>query len=834
VVFGVRPRDPLAPRPAAGCWGRVLVVDFGLLGPLLVRDGARPVVVSAPRQRVLLATLLLGGGRVVSGDALAEMVWDGRPPAGARGALHSAIQRLRATLGPAGAALITTWPPGYALAPGDGEFDVRQFAVLAARGQAAAGAGGWAQAAGLLRQALGLWRGEALADVPSQLLRAQQVPPLEDQRLAALGARIDADLQLGRAGEVAAELRQLTAAHPLRERFHAQLMLSLYLDGRQGDALAAYLDIRQLLATELGVDPGPELQRLHQRILAADPTLLPAGSGQADPGTAASVLDADGAAPEPVVPRQLPLATRHFAGRAGALGVLAGLAAESGGESRAVVISAIEGTAGVGKTTLAVHFAHQVADRFPDGQLYVNLRGFDPAAPPMTPGEAIQIFLEALGVSAAQIPASLDAQAGLYRSLLAGRQVLVLLDNAADAGQVRPLLPAGPGCLVLVTSRSQLTGLIATEGAYPLTLDVLTDTEARELLDRRLGPERLAADAAAAGELIELCARLPLALAIAAARAAAQPGLPLASLAADLRDAGGRLDALDAGHGAANVRAVFSWSYRQLDATQARVFRLLGLHPGPDISAPATASMAGLPLRQARAALAELARARLLTEQTPGRYSFHDLLRAYAAERAQADDSEAERGAAIHRMLDHYLHTAYPAAMLVHPSRRPVTPPAPRSGAEPEHLADKAQVMAWFEAERRVLAGAVAQAPQAGLDSYAWYISWPLARFLELRGPWHEWVIVERTALAATQRLGDRAAQAFAHWQLGYAHARLGDYQDSHAQLRHALGHLPGTGRPRRPGRRPAHAGHHGSVPGRVRRGAGSFPAGAGAVHRRG
>jgi tetratricopeptide (TPR) repeat protein len=611
------------------------------------------------------------------------------------------------------------------------------------------------------------------------------VAPLEDQRLAVLGARIDADLRLGRPAELAGELRQLVAAHPLREDFHAQLMLALYRGGRQGDALAAYQHARRVLADELGVDPGPALQRMHQRILAADPGLLPTDSTGPAPGTAAF----NGTeAPERVVPRQLPGATRHFAGRAEAVKTLAGLAAEAGGESRAVVIAAIEGTAGVGKTTLAVHFAHQVADRFPDGQLYVNLRGFDPAVPPMAPGEAVRIFLEALGVPAAQIPASLDAQAGLYRSLLAGRRMLVLLDNAADAGQVRPLLPAGPGCLVLVTSRSQLTGLVAAEGAYPQILDVLTDADARELLARRLGPERLSADPAAAGELIELCARRPLALAIAAARAAAQPHLPLASLAADLREAGGRLDALDAGRGAANVRAVFSWSYQQLDVIEARLFRLLGLHPGPDIGAPAAASMAGLPPRPARAALAELARVHLLTEQTPGRYSFHDLLRAYAAERARADDSEAEQRAATHRMLDHYLHTAYPAAMMVHPSRRPVTPPALDSGAEPEQLPDKARAMAWFEAERRVLMGVVAQAPQAGFDAYAWYVSWPLARFLELRGPWHEWVIVERTALAATQRLGDRAAQAFAHWQLGYANARLGNYQASRAQLQQALG----------------------------------------------
>jgi DNA-binding SARP family transcriptional activator len=337
----------------------VLVVDFGLLGPLSVRDGAGQVVVSAPRQRVLLATLLFSAGRVVSVDALAETLWDGRPPAGARGALHSGVQRLRSALGPAGAALIGTRPPGYVLQLGDGEFDVRQFAVLAARGQTAAESGGWAQAASLLREALGLWRGEALADVPSQLLRDREVPALEDQRLAVLGGRIDADLRLGRHSEVAGELRQLVAAHPLRERFHAQLMLGLYRAGRQGEALAAYQDVRRVLADELGVDPGPELQQLHQQILVGDPELLLIERSQAAPGPPTSVLPGPGAGPEPVVPRQLPAASRHFAGRAGALHVLAGLGAEAGeagGAARAVVISAIEGTAGIGKTTLGADY----------------------------------------------------------------------------------------------------------------------------------------------------------------------------------------------------------------------------------------------------------------------------------------------------------------------------------------------------------------------------------------------------------------------------------------------------------------------------------------------
>ena len=490
------------------------------------------------------------------------------------------------------------------------------------------------------------------------------------------------------------------------------------------------------------------------------------------------------------VPRQLPVATRHFAGRAGALAALAGLAAEAGGAdgaSRAMVISVIEGTAGIGKTALAVHFAHQVAGDFPDGQLYVNLRGFDPAGPPMTPGEAIRIFLDALGVRAAQLPASLEAQAGLYRSLLAGRRMLVLLDNARDAGQVRPLLPASPGCLVLVTSRSQLTSLAAAEGAMPLALDLLTGDEARELLAARLGGDRLASEPAAAQELIGLCARLPLALAIAAARAATQPALPLAALAAELRDADGRLDALDVGDAAASVRAVFSWSYQQLDAAAARMFRLLGLHPGPGIGAPAAASLAGLPLRQARAVLAELTRAHLLAEPAPGRFAFHDLLRAYAAERAQADEGGAERHAAIHRMLDHYLHTACPAALLIHPTSRTITPPPLQPGVEPQRLADIVQAQAWFEVERQVLMGAATQALEAGFDTHAWQIAWALGRFLDLLGHWDDWLAAEQIVLTATERLGDRGAQAFAHWQFGYARARLGDHGDARAHLEQAL-----------------------------------------------
>ena len=579
----------------------------------------------------------------------------------------------------------------------------------------------------------------------------------------------------------------------MQEQFHAQLMLSLYRSGRQADALAAYQDVRRVVADELGIDPSPELRLLHQRILTADDGLLPAPDGSppdsapvtAQPGSSSGL--GDPVAAQRVVPRQLPAATRHFAGRAGALKALTELAAEAAETSQATVISVIDGTAGIGKTTLALHFAHQAAGRFPDGQLYVNLRGFDPAGPPVTPEEALRLLLDALSVPAARIPAGLDAQAGLYRSLLAGQRMLVLLDNARDVDQVRPLLPASPGCLVVVTSRNQLTSLVAAEGASPLTLDVLTDGEAHELLTRRLGAQRVADDPGAADELIQQCARLPLALSIAAARSASQPGLSLAALTADLGGARGRLDALDAGHAATNVRAVLSWSYRQLDAATARLFRLLGLHAGPDVSAAAAASLAGLPRDEARRRLGELSQANLLTEHAPGRFSCHDLLRTYAAELAQSEDSEAERHAATGRMLDHYLHTAYSATVLLAPTRRPVTLAALQPGVTPEHIAGTEQALAWYEAECQVLLAAVVRARDTSFDTHAWQIPWALSRFLDHKGRWHDWTATEEIALAAAKRLGDRAVQAGIHQRSGYVSARLGNYEEAHAHMRLAL-----------------------------------------------
>jgi tetratricopeptide (TPR) repeat protein len=571
------------------------------------------------------------------------------------------------------------------------------------------------------------------------------------------------------------ELEALTGRYPGDERLWGQLMTALYRAGRQTDALAVFRRARATLVEASGVEPSPGLTGIHQQILAHDPDLLagrPAGSGGA----------------HSTGPAQLPADVPGFTGREAELAMLDAALAGAGGPPTAVVISAVSGTAGVGKTALAVHWAHRVADRFPDGQLYVNLRGFDPAGQALDPAQAVRGFLDALGVAAARIPSGVDAQAALYRSVLAGRRMLVVLDNAKDAEQVRPLLPGTGAAVAVVTSRNSLTGLVAADGARPITLDLLSTVEARELLARRLGPGRVAAEPQAVEQIIGTCARLPLALAVAAARAQ-QSAFPLGTLAAELTDAGRLLDSLDAGDPATQVQAVFSWSYTALTPPAARLFRLLGLHPGPDFSAPAVASLAGLPLPGTRRLLAELTRASLLTEHAPGRYACHDLLRAYATDLTRSTDTPAGCRDATTRLLDHYAHTAHAADQLLLPRRDPIPlalePPA--AGATPERLADAQQAIAWLDAEHPVLLGALHHGAGIGLDTRAWQLAWALDTFLARRGHPHDRAAAWQAALPAAERLGDLAALADAHRYLANCHTRLGCHSDAHAHLQHAL-----------------------------------------------
>jgi tetratricopeptide (TPR) repeat protein len=489
-----------------------------------------------------------------------------------------------------------------------------------------------------------------------------------------------------------------------------------------------------------------------------------------------------------VVPRQLPAAMAHFVGRDGELAALtAALEGAGQGAAATLVISAIGGMAGVGKTALAVYWAQQCAGQFPDGQLYADLRGFGPSCPPMSAAAAVRRFLDALQVPAGRIPADLDAQIGLYRSLLAGKRILIVLDNARDSEQVRPLLPGAAGCMVLVTSRSRLTGLIALDGAIPLTVDLLTLREACELLVRRLGVARVTSEQQAADELIGLCARLPLAVNIAASRAIARPSARLSSLAAELRDTRRRLDLLSAGAGAADLRAVFSWSCQTLSSPAARMFGLLGVHPGPDISIAAAASLAATGPGRAGSVLDELTAAHLLTEHPHGRYRLHDLLRVYAAEHAQAASHRDEGHAAAARVLDHYLHTARAATRLLYPARDLSAPPARAPGTLPEHLASDRHALAWFDSEHQALLAATALAATARFETHAWQIPSVLAGYLERKGHWHDYAAAQTAALVAAERAGDLAGQADARLLLGRACSRTGSCEQAQLHLGHAL-----------------------------------------------
>ena len=527
--------------------------------------------VSGLRRKAVLATLALHAGEVVSTDQLMDVVWAHRPPPTAVNTLQRHVSHLRGALGCKDA--IVARPPGYVLDLGNDGTDVQQAERLL---QHSARETDPVQQAQQLQTALALWRGRPLADVPGLAWLEEQARRLELLFQTVKRALFDARLAAGEHVQLVPDLEQMVAENPLDEQACAQLMLALYRSSRQADALDAYHRLRRTLAEELGIDPSQTLRDLETAILRQDPALdAPAPAvtlpGAALPGATPPGAVLPGGAPPLPVPAQLPPGAPAFAGRDEELASLdanlrtaqAGLA----GTAPAVVISAVSGTACVGKTALAVHWAHRVTAQFPDGQLYVNLRGFDPGGA-LDPAEAVRGFLDALGVVVARIPQGLDAQSGLYRSLLAGKRMLVMLDNARDAEQVRPLLPGSPGCLAIVTSRNQLSGLVA-EGARPLSLDLLSTTEARDLLARRLGADRVASEPGPVDEIIERCARLPLALAIAASRAATSPRFPLAAIAAELRQANRALDPFDAGDLATDVRAVFSWSYRSLTAEAA-------------------------------------------------------------------------------------------------------------------------------------------------------------------------------------------------------------------------------------------------------------------------
>jgi DNA-binding SARP family transcriptional activator len=732
------------------------VTQLRVLGDVELHVGGREVELGHARQRAVLAVLAVEAGRPVPVAALVSRLWAEQPPVRAEGALYNYLSRLRRAVAGCDDLRIVRRAGGYQLSIEPSLVDIFRFRQLVDEARNA----GTAPVA-LLDEALALWRGRPFGELDTPWFD-QVREQWEAERRAAGLDRADALLSLGRAGETLAFLGAAAATEPLDERVAEQYLLALYRCGRQADALVHYETLRRLLADELGAGPGPALQRLHQRILTADPGLdMPRRTAP--------------------VPRQLP-APRPFSGRAAELAALDALVELDGDRQATVVISALSGTAGVGKTSLAVFWARQVADDYPDGQLYLNLRGFDPGGAALSSSEALHHLLDGLGVPAPRIPRTPEAQQALYRSLTTGRRMLVVLDNARDADQVRPLLPGTADAVVLITSRNELTGLVVADGAQPLVIGLMSRADSYRLIVDRIGPQRAAADPGATDDLIRYCAGLPLALAVVAARAATNPRLSTADLASELSDSRQRLDALATDDPSTDVRAVLSWSYRALTPGAARLFRLFGMHPGPEMSVAAAASLAGLPMAEVRRLLTELTRNNMIDgSRVPGRYALHDLLRAYAEQQA-ADDEDARR-----RMFDHYLHTAYAAARMLSPHRAAIALDPTADGVLVECFAARDEALAWFRRERAVLTEVIAAAAAASADRHAWQIAWCPVEYFDRQGHWQDWEDTQRIALASARRLGDPEAEAVCCRLLGYACARSGRPDEARAYLAEGL-----------------------------------------------
>ncbi|OIV38136.1 AfsR family transcriptional regulator [Mangrovactinospora gilvigrisea] len=666
---------------------------FAALGPVRAWRDGEPRAAGSPQQRAVLAVLLLRTGRTATTQELVDAVWGEDAPSGAVATLRTYAFRLRKELGPD---VFASEAGGYRLRFETHQLDLARAEARADEAERARDGGDPAKARELLGAALEEWEGETLAGVPGPYAEAQR-SRLEEWRLNLLEVRLELDVELGRHAEVVAELTALSSANPLRERLRGLLMLALYRSGRQAEALGVYADTRRLLADELGVDPGPELSELHQRILEGDEELAPAGGFGAKAG-------------RPVLrPAQLPSAVADFTGRALYVRELTARMVGEGIEdgAHALAISAVAGIGGVGKTTLAVHVAHQVRESFPDGQLYIDLQG--QGIRPPQPESVLASFLRALGIPDAELPDSEGERSALFRSVLADRRVLVVLDDAKDAAQVRPLLPGAPGCAVIVTSRARLAEL---PGVYQVALDAMSAAEALEFFGRIVGAERIAAERAAALEVVHACGRLPLAIRIAGSRLAARPGWSVASLARRLRDEHRRLDHLRVGDLA--VTATFELGYRHLEELQARAFRLLALPDGPDVSVPAAGAVLELDdpfeVEDLLDGLVDIA---MLESPTEGRYRYHDLLRLYARRKAAEQDPKPERRASLVRLTDHYLATARDAYRLENPGDRLVEHLVETS--QPGlHLDEPEEGRDWLYEEAECLLAAVRQAAEAG------------------------------------------------------------------------------------------------------------------------
>jgi DNA-binding SARP family transcriptional activator/tetratricopeptide (TPR) repeat protein len=768
-------------------------VRFSLLGPLVVADSSgHQLALGGPRLRVLLAALLLHADISVPTGKLAEMVWDGSPPPGAISTLPSYVRRLRRTLGDDGMRIVA-YGPGYLIRADRHELDVLEFEALCRDARAAVRAGEWAAGFAAAARALELWRAAALLDVPSEALRGEFAPRLEQLRLQALEDWFDAGLRLGRHQELVPQLLNMTARHPLQERFHAQLMVALASAGRRADALHEYREARRILVDELGVEPGTELRSIHRQILAgdlagtaemADAVLADTIPGVSAAGALAGVsgppaaeaparAPAEPAGPMPPCPAQLPPDIADFTGRGTQAGQVYDAltrheAASSPGTVRVVVIV---GATGLGKTTLAVHAAHQVREFFPHGQLYAHLSSASGRS--AVPSEVLARFLRDLGVDGDKIPAGYEERAALYRTRLDGRRVLIVLDDARDAAQVRQLLPGSASCAVLVTTRNRTPFLVSTQF---VDLGALPGPEALELFSRIAGEARPDAEPEATAEILLACAGLPLAIRIAAARLATRPQWRIATMAARLRDERRRLDEFQVGD--LEIRASFQVSYGSLRAARyridpARAFRLLGLWHGQRISLPAAAALTGEREEDLAGALEALIDASLLESPEPDRYRLHDLLRLFAAERAEAEETQQARLAAVARLLRWYLATATAVADLLSPRRYRIPGDEPPPPGPPPCSAQDA--LAWYDDEHANLVAAIRQAAAAGLHDVAWRLPTALFELFGRRHNWADCIIAHRIAVNSARLTGSRPAEAWALHNLGWGLTRLGD-----------------------------------------------------------
>lgn len=762
---------------------------FALLGPVRAWRGDGELRLGSPQQRAVLAVILLREGGYVSVGDIVDAVWGSAPPSSAEHVVRTYVHRLRRALGGADGdePVIVSAGNGYTVATAADALDVTRFRDRIQAATTAVDAGEHAVAAGHLRDALALWRGTPLAGMPGEYANAQR-HGLEALHRSAVTELIAALIESGAVDEAVARLPGLIVAHPFDERLRELQMLALYRSGRQAEALGVYQEARTLLADELGVDPGPELTRMHEDILRAEAGLAatPRVSG--------------------LIPAQLPADLPGFVGRGAELARARSLLVAADSGPAAPLVALVTGMAGVGKSSFAVHWAYEVAHLFPDGQLHLDLRGFDPVRPPLPPAMALRAMLEALGVAPQQVPAHPDRMTALFRSLLAGKRVLVVLDNARDAEQVRPLLPGAGRSLVIVTSRDRLSALTVTQQATRIALDVLGADEACELLVRRSGCPRAAlggppdpADWAMIEEIVTLCGRLPLALAVVAARVAAHPDYAPAAVLAELREGAGSLDAFSEPDATVDVRTVFSWSLRTLPADAARLLRLLSLHPATVCDLPAAASLAGLPLGETRRLLGLLTGAHLLTEPAPGRYGIHDLVCAFAAEQVGSDPA-AEQRAALRRLLDHYVHTAHRADVLLQPHRTPIVPGPLSSGAAVGGIDDQDAAWEWFAAERVALLAAVELAHAEGFDTQAWQLAWSLETYLVRTGRGREALNAWQLALAGAGRVDDPLTLSMTLWGAGRSEIQWGNPGTGTDLVRRAvevfttIGHLDAVG----------------------------------------